>query len=288
MKYEYLLTFIVLAECRNFNQTARRLSVVQSTVSSRIKLLEDELGCQLCKRDKQGVSLTKIGEEFLDYAIKMVEMEEYLKEKIKFSTQYKERLTIMCSHYLFDSYISDYIIQYTEKYPNISLKASIMHSEEILTVLKEGKIDLAYTHFPFHNEKYLCKPFVREKVVLVTNPGNNKYLATGITREELLKQPIVFSDIIDSNFEHLVSGRNAYPLDLNIYTKIVPFLQNRNWYSFLPVSIVAAEIASGHLIQIPLKGFSLVEKESHVVYRRNHINWESLDNWLNMFVFNHL
>ncbi|MDD2498560.1 MAG: LysR family transcriptional regulator [Desulfitobacteriaceae bacterium] len=285
MNSETLKTFIILARCKNFTRTAQELSVVQSTVSSRIKTLETELGQKLLDREKQNIALTKIGEEFLDYAIKMLEMEEYFKAKIKFSAHYKDKLNIYCAHSLFDCYISEYAIKYIDQFPNISLKLSLMHSEEILPILEEGKIDITYMNFPFHNERYFCIPFVKERVALVTNSSNKQFLNDGISKEELLKQPMIFSDITDNNFEHLLPKENMYPLDINIHTKIIPFLKSGNWYSFLPFGIVEDELKSGNLIEIPLKGFYLFEKQSYIIYKRNFEDWKPLENWLKLFVF---
>ena len=44
MNRDDLLTFLTLADCRNFTRTAERLNVVQSTVSNRIRSLEETLG----------------------------------------------------------------------------------------------------------------------------------------------------------------------------------------------------------------------------------------------------
>lgn len=288
MNSETLKTFILLAGCKNFTQTAQKLSVVQSTVSSRIKTLETELGQKLFDREKQNVALTKIGEEFLDYAIKMLQTEEYFKAKIKFSAQYGEKLNICCSHSLFDCYVLDFAIKYIEQCPNISLKLNLMHSEEIMPLLDEGKVDIAYMNFPFQNERYCCMPFVKDKVVLVTNSNNKQYFDSGISKEELLDLPIIFSDITDNNFEHILPKQNIFPIDINIYTKIIPFLKSGNWYSFLPFGIVENEIKLGNLVEIPLKDFYLFEKQSYTIYRQNYENWVPLENWLKLFVFTRL
>jgi LysR family transcriptional repressor of citA len=280
-----LKTFILLAGCKSFTRTAQELSVVQSTVSSRIKTLETELGQKLFEREKQDIALTKIGEEFLDYAIKMVQIEEYFMAKIKFSAQYNEKLNVYCSHSLFDCYVVNFAIKYIEKYSNISLKINLLHSEEILLLLDEGKVDIAYSNFPFHNEMYCCVPFVKDRVVLVTNARNDQYLYSGITKEELLEKPIIFSDITNNTFEHILPKQKIFPIDINIYTKIIPFLKCGSWYSFLPFGIVENEIKQGNLVEIPLKDLYLFEKQSYTIYRQNYENWAPLEYWLKLFVF---
>ena len=48
----------------SFTVAAERLYVTQSAVSKQISILEDELGCRLFVRDKNGVRLTDIGQEY--------------------------------------------------------------------------------------------------------------------------------------------------------------------------------------------------------------------------------
>ena len=279
MNTECLKTFIALANFRNFTRTSRELAVVQSTVSSRIKSLEAEIGQKLFNRDKNNVTLTKVGEEFLPYAIKMVGIEEYFRAKTNMSAQYSENLCITCSHALFDCYVSRYAVEFIQENPNTSLKLSLMHSEEIMPLLGTGNVDVAYMNYPFHHDRYLCRPFVRERVVLVTNIRNTKY-ARGSSREELLDTQMIFSDIMDNNFEYLLPSQRIYPLDINIFSKILPFLKSGDWYSFLPLGVVKNDIEDGSLIEIPLKDFRLSEKQSYMVFRRDYPDFKPLARWI--------
>lgn len=58
MQSEWIETFLDLMESRSFNRTAERLSVTQSTVSARIKALEDEVGARLFLRSRAGTEPT--------------------------------------------------------------------------------------------------------------------------------------------------------------------------------------------------------------------------------------
>lgn len=58
MDYELLKTFICLANFKNFTKTAEQLHVVQSTITSRIKHLEDNVGKSLFIRTNKNVVLT--------------------------------------------------------------------------------------------------------------------------------------------------------------------------------------------------------------------------------------
>jgi DNA-binding transcriptional LysR family regulator len=61
-----LTTLLVVAETGSFSLTARRLRIEQSTVSRRVRALEDMLGLSLFERRSHGVELTHAGRAFVD------------------------------------------------------------------------------------------------------------------------------------------------------------------------------------------------------------------------------
>jgi LysR family transcriptional repressor of citA len=50
MDHDLLITFTLLAKLKNFTKTAEQLHVVQSTITSRIKTLENNIGEHLFVR----------------------------------------------------------------------------------------------------------------------------------------------------------------------------------------------------------------------------------------------
>lgn len=68
MQIELIETFLDLCETKSFNQTAERLGVTQSTVSGRIKTLENTVGRRLFQRSRSGTALTTEGLRFEPHA----------------------------------------------------------------------------------------------------------------------------------------------------------------------------------------------------------------------------
>ena len=62
MNVELARTFLEIVAMGNFASAAERLHVTQSTVSMRIRSLEDQLGRTLFTRTKAGASLTSAGD----------------------------------------------------------------------------------------------------------------------------------------------------------------------------------------------------------------------------------
>lgn len=69
MNVEHLREFVALARTRNFTQTARELSLAQSTLSKHMAALESELGFSLLDRAGGVVALTEPGKAILESTI---------------------------------------------------------------------------------------------------------------------------------------------------------------------------------------------------------------------------
>lgn len=61
----HLETFVEVAGCGSFAEAARRLGLPRSTVTARVKALEEELGVALFRRTTRQVRLTQEGEDYL-------------------------------------------------------------------------------------------------------------------------------------------------------------------------------------------------------------------------------
>ncbi|MCL6625005.1 MAG: LysR family transcriptional regulator [Alicyclobacillus shizuokensis] len=77
MDFEELQSFMVVARKKSISKAARILHVTQPTLSMRLQRLEYRLGVKLLERKWDGVHLTKHGQFFLWYSVKVLQnMEE--------------------------------------------------------------------------------------------------------------------------------------------------------------------------------------------------------------------
>lgn len=85
MNLQFVKYFVTLADMRNFTQAAEKVHVVQSTFSTGIKKLEQQLNCKLFYRDKRQVVLTDEGKQLLPKARQLLrtwnEMESIFSEE---------------------------------------------------------------------------------------------------------------------------------------------------------------------------------------------------------------
>ena len=82
MELWQLRTFSEIAETLNFTKASEKLYLTQSAVSHQIKALEEELGVPLFIRAKRGVILTDAGKIALEYANRILNEAEEMRETV--------------------------------------------------------------------------------------------------------------------------------------------------------------------------------------------------------------
>ena len=81
MNLSQLRNFLELAEKLNFRKTAENIFIAQPALSRQIKLLEDETGALLFKRNKRNVELTAAGIYFRNEADRLIKQLEKIVSK---------------------------------------------------------------------------------------------------------------------------------------------------------------------------------------------------------------
>lgn len=122
--YDDILLFIKLVDNMSFGKTAIDLKTTQSTVSRRIKALEDTLGFKLLDRDTRNLNLTNEGQQ-LYFSFR--EQENFLINQInsiktkKMSN--KGRFSLSLPFSLSHGVITPLIAKFLSTYPEISIEA---------------------------------------------------------------------------------------------------------------------------------------------------------------------
>lgn len=142
MELRQLKYFIKAAELQNFTEASNRLFITQSTLSQQIKQLEDELGIPLFDRIAKRVRLTEAGKTFLPFAIKTVKDAEDGKSMLKDLMNLDiGTLTIGVTYGLTDL-LTKAILDFSNNYPNIHLQIGFGTTQELLSKLEQGGLDL--------------------------------------------------------------------------------------------------------------------------------------------------
>jgi DNA-binding transcriptional LysR family regulator len=144
MKLRQLQFFIAVAEELSFSRAAIKLHVAQPSLSTQIKVLEEEVGARLFERDKRHVSLTPAGRRFQQRAISVLSMADSAKSEAR-STARGQLGTIALGYTalsMFSTALPHAIRQFRRREPNVVMTLRELTSLEQLHELGERTLDV--------------------------------------------------------------------------------------------------------------------------------------------------
>lgn len=160
-------TFLTVAETGSFIDTARKMNVTQSTVSARIKQLEDLLGRPLFERSKTGAALTAAGEQFQKHALALVRVWQHAQLEVGLSDQHRDHLAVGAPTGLWDGFLLKWLVAMRGEMPDIAVSASAALPAVLTQRLVEGTLDLAVMYRPVQPPGLAIEHLFDEEFVLV-------------------------------------------------------------------------------------------------------------------------
>lgn len=175
-------TFLMVAETGSFIDAAQRLNITQSTVSARIKGLEDLLGRPVFERSKSGADLTAAGEQFHKHALALVRVWQRAQLEVSLSDQHRDHMAIGAPASLWQGFLLKSITRLRTEVPDIAVSATAALSDVLTQRLIEGTLDLAVMYRPIQPPGHTVEHLFDEEIVLVTcgrerpKKGNSDYV----------------------------------------------------------------------------------------------------------------
>ncbi|MEK1909688.1 MAG: LysR family transcriptional regulator [Pseudomonas chlororaphis] len=142
MNLKFLETFVWVARLKSFRLTADKLFTTQASISSRIAVLEGELGVKLFLRDSRGVSLTPEGLKVLDYAEQMMDTMQALKQSIETRSSKVGRIRIGVMDTVIHTWLSPLVARMMDSYPQVEIELVADTSLNLCDQLQKGFLDL--------------------------------------------------------------------------------------------------------------------------------------------------
>ncbi|WP_054025653.1 LysR family transcriptional regulator [Bacillus sp. FJAT-28004] len=182
MEFKDLKIFQTVAAHGSISKAALELNYVQSNVTARIKLLEQELDTPLFYRHKRGMILNTEGKRLLEHSrdilSKMEEMKRTFHNKSNPSGVLEIGIveTVIALPHILSSYYS--------KYPNVELSLKAGVTDHLLQEVLDMKLDGAFVTGPIRHPLIEQVEVIQEKLVLVTK--GDAFSMEDITTKPLL------------------------------------------------------------------------------------------------------
>lgn len=136
---------LAVAEHLNFRHAANALGVTQSSVSARIKALEETLGIVLFERRHRGVRLTEAGRRFVaEVSAGIEQIDHAVRTAGAISDGTVGRLTIGLNGSIATGFLADLRQRYRAAHPAIEQSIIEGPSSHTLSMIRDGKLDVAF------------------------------------------------------------------------------------------------------------------------------------------------
>ncbi|WAC61299.1 LysR family transcriptional regulator [Brevundimonas sp. SL130] len=161
-----LVNVLTVAEFLNFRHAASYLGVSQSSVSTRIKALEDHLGTILFERRHRGVHLTEAGRGFVNQIAMGIEhLDHAITTAGAVSTGTIGQLRIGLDSSIASGFLADLRHRFLEKYTEIQIIITEGRATDTIRQVRDRFLDVAFTMRAIdlpdcHSRSLWSEPFV--------------------------------------------------------------------------------------------------------------------------------
>jgi LysR family transcriptional repressor of citA len=285
MDFEQLKAFYTLAQTKNFTKAAEMLHLVQSTVTMRIKQLEEKVGKPLFIRDKRSVEITQAGLTLLPYAERILRLANEGLGEVAALQPYEDYLSIGSLNSIWTAILEPILKEYHYRYPQIAVRTRTGHSADVIQLLLDNVIQIGIVYIPPSLPSFEVIPAYEDEIVLVGPPDLSITEAETIDARELANLPLLFMNW-GSPFDEWITQnlpRSYVPkLQVDKAELAIDLVKERLGVSLLTRSTVKAELAAGSLREIKIVGNEPPKRSAYIVLPREKKNRPSVEKWLGL------
>lgn len=285
MDFEQLRAFYTLAQTKNFTKAAEILHLVQSTVTMRIKQLEEKVGKPLFIRDKRSVEITQAGLTLLPYAERILQLSHEALNEVASLHPYEDYLSVGSLNSIWTSILEPILKEYHFRYPSIALSTKTGRSSDVIQYLLDNVIQIGIVYVPPSLPNFDVIPTWEDEVVLVCDPNSPFAETNTVDASELRHLPILYMSWGPPFNEWIrqTLPRNYVPrLNVDKAELAIDLVKQGLGVSLLTRSTVKADLAAGTLKELVITGNKPPKRSAYIVLPRDKKNKPSVEKWLGL------
>lgn len=271
MNYTNVKTFLSIAETRSLSKAAKMLFLSQSTVSYRLKVLEEEMGFELIQREqgKGFITLTEKGEEFVNIAQRWVSLFEDTSAWKTQKSLYK--LNIGCVDSINTCLFFEMYKSLLKNDTPIAINIGTHWSITIYKLIENYEIDVGFALSQFPSKNILCKPLFRERMVLISSTESNLPGIVHLADLDADKEIYLYcGPVFQTWHDNFFQNTQRYFSSVDTITLLSSFIDVPDFWSIVPIS-TAKKLAKSNNIKISEVADSLPERTCYQITNRNPI-----------------
>lgn len=230
--------FIAIYQCGNLSRAARKMNLSQPSLSSKLQLLEEELGCRLFVRYKgvQSIITTKEGEALYPLALQYMELQKKMYSAVKLP--HDRVLRICATNSIGSTFLMPAWESYQSRYEGTRIQIQDAETAAAYELLSSGAMDFALSPIIDPYSKVKAIPIVEEPFVLVCS--EDAEYSDGIEWEDLKMEDEIYvqwsEEFIQWHRVHL-GDLSEINLRVEMMSQLQYFLERGGKWAFVPLSV---------------------------------------------------
>jgi DNA-binding transcriptional LysR family regulator len=265
MELWQLRTFRVIAETLNFTKASEKLFLTQSAVSHQMKALEEELGEPLFIRAKRGVILTDAGKLALEYAVRILDEVEEMREIVagrenSLSGRVRVAAATQALVFLFAPLFEDFM----DSNENVELVfRTTVSTDQTVDDILNGVADIGFASLAVYSPTLQVSEVFEDELVLVVGKKHRLFSKNIISVSELEHERLILFERGASirratdDFFKKVKVKPELSLESNDTYFIKLMVERGLGVSLLPSWAVLEEVKQGKLAKLKIDGHEL-------------------------------
>ncbi|WP_028546934.1 LysR family transcriptional regulator [Paenibacillus taiwanensis] len=281
---DLLEAFATVVEHTSLNQAAKRLNISQPALSRQVSRLEEELNVELFARHGKRLELTRVGQMTYDFALDIRSRQlSFMKSITAYKTEGQTNVTIGASLTTLQTTLPLFVSMFKEQYPDAQLKAVTGKTHEIVSYVRDKKVDFGIVGDAIREQGLVSIPLLSDHLMLVLPSSHELTQVKHWTMSHLNGVPmLLFSNgtwyrkLIDDLFRRYRIMPDIR-MEIDSFEAIGRLLFTCEATALLPKSYLRPEwLRDNNLIAVHLKELEQTERVTSLVYAEQAMLTESV------------
>lgn len=269
MNLEHIRTFLEVAATGNFNRAAANLNVTQSTVSARIKSLEDRLGLVLFARSHTGAALTAPGRRLQRYALNMQRLWRQAQQEVVLPKGFRSLIGLGTQVSLWERLILKWIPWMRERAPDVAVRLEADYSTSLMRQLTDGLLDIGVMYQPRQTAGFVVEELLEEALMLVaTGPR----AASPAWRDDYVY--VDWGDVFRARHAEAFPDMETPAVSVGLGALGLEYILENGGSGYFPVRMVGSDLDAGRLFRVD--GAPVIRRPAYLVYAAKPVDPEPL------------
>jgi DNA-binding transcriptional LysR family regulator len=276
--FRHLETFCRIADLKSFSKAADDLFLTQPTVSGHILSLEHSLSLRLFDRMGKEVRLTKAGEVFLRYALKILTLRKDLLNALsEFAQGIRGELSLGASTIPGEYFLPKLMGNFKEEHPHCAVSLKIADTREVVQYVLEGIVEFGMTGGKWNHSSLRYEKYGEDQIIVIGPPNHPLIAKKKVDLEGLLKEPWIIREEGSGTQMAVEKALRKEGKSLKQFNVVMEMgstsslkegVKARLGLAFISQKAVEEELNQNRLSQIRVEGIEPVSRQIYIVTHR--------------------